>query len=86
MTTFHANTMWKDEITFFENTVKYTHQDPDVYINLGIAYGEKGLLDKAEESFKKALEIKPGYDHAIYNLKAVEQQKLTGKSHETYNR
>ncbi len=35
---------------------------------LGICYGEKGLKGKAEESFKRSIEIRPDYADAHFNL------------------
>jgi uncharacterized protein YkwD len=45
--------------------------DPEYWTDRGIgAYGE-GRLDDAEEAFRKALELKPDYDYAKYNLARV---------------
>ncbi len=37
----------------------------------GIAYSANNQKDKAEESYKKALEIDPNYTDAIYNLAVI---------------
>ena len=38
---------------------------------LGICYGEKGLKGKAEEAFKRSIEIRPDYADAHFNLSVL---------------
>ena len=45
------------------------------YIDLGIAYGRNGELDKAEASFKRALEINPRHPIAYNELGMVYRKK-----------
>jgi Tfp pilus assembly protein PilF len=45
------------------------------YIDLGIAYGRSGDLDKAEASFKRALEINPRHPIAYNELGMVYRKK-----------
>jgi len=45
------------------------------YIDLGIAYGRTGDLDKAEASFKRALEINPRHPVAYNELGMVSRRK-----------
>lgn len=46
------------------------------YINLGITYKEKGMLDEAIMSFQKCLEINPRDDICFYNLEIAYKKKL----------
>jgi uncharacterized spore protein YtfJ len=44
---------------------------PEAYYQLGVAYKKKGLMDKAREAFKKALELKPDYPEAAKALAEI---------------
>lgn len=44
--------------------------DPFLYLAMGVAYENSKQGDKAEEAYKKALELNPDYAEAIYNLGA----------------
>lgn len=44
---------------------------PEAFYQLGLAYNRKGLTDKAKESFKKALELKPDYPEAARALAEI---------------
>jgi protein O-mannosyl-transferase len=61
LTTFHANTFWKNEITLYENILKYTSHRSDIFHNLGVAYGREGMKDKAKAALDKAKEIDAYY-------------------------
>lgn len=41
---------------------------PEAFYQLGVAYQKKGLIDKAKEALKKALELKPDYPEAAKAL------------------
>jgi len=45
---------------------------PEAFYHLGLAYKGKGTVDKAKESFKKALTLKPDYAQAVQALKELE--------------
>lgn len=44
--------------------------DPFLYLAMGVAYENSKQAEKAEEAYKKALELNPEYPEAIYNLGA----------------
>jgi len=50
-------------------------EDIDNHIEQGVTYAEQGLLQKAKEEFKNALQIDPGYPAALSNLGAVYHQE-----------
>ncbi len=62
MTTFHTNFFWKDNITFYENNLKYADYRADLHHNLGLAYSKKGMLNKAEEQFEKERKVMRYYE------------------------
>ena len=66
--TLKQNNYFKDEVTFYEETLKKTPQSARIHYNLGLVYIEKGLIQKGIDSFKKAIELRPGYAEAYVNL------------------
>jgi len=66
--TVRQNLAWRDEIALGENTLKFSPRDFKVYNNMGVEYLGRGDLDKAEEHFRKCLEIKPDTGMAYFNL------------------
>ncbi len=77
--TFYQNQTWKDEIVLWEHTTRYVKEDALPYYNLGVAYLEKGEMDKAESLFIKTLEINPNFEEARYNLDVM-KHKRTGSA------
>jgi len=66
--TVERNKVWKNSITLMEDTIK---KSPDMFIaynNLGIAYSDAKLYDKAINSYKKALELNPYFAKAHANI------------------
>ena len=45
------------------------------YYNLGVVYAKTGKWSEAEENFKKALELKPGYAEAQKGLDLINSKK-----------
>ncbi len=66
-----------EAITELEQAVKIK-PDSASYCNLGIAWGQKGQIDKAAEYYTKSIQIEPGNAKAHYNLGNLylAQQKL----------
>ncbi len=98
--TITRNITWKDNYSLWTDSVK---KSPDGFIphdNLGLAYTDRGLIDKAIEQFESAVKIEPTYPEAhanlgnVYNYKgmfneAIEQLQaaiqLRPKNPEAYN-
>jgi Flp pilus assembly protein TadD len=55
-------------ITYLEKSVALDPQSPEVHCKLGQAYYNHDLFGKAISEFKKAVELKPDYAEAYYNL------------------
>ncbi len=69
--TASRNRDWKDEIAFFENTIKYSPRNARLYLNFGNTYYEKGNFDKALEQYKKAVSIQKNYETAYSNIGSI---------------
>jgi tetratricopeptide (TPR) repeat protein len=65
------NGIWKSKISLWEDVVKKSPNKPRGHINLGTAYGDEGMADKAIEHFMIALNLDPGYTDAHNNIAAV---------------
>ena len=64
---------YKEAIAVFREHLKLNPQNYVVWQNIGLAYIKLLDKEKAEESFKKALEIKPDYEVAKNNLAITER-------------
>jgi hypothetical protein len=69
--TIRRNRDWKDELTFYQNTLKYSPWSAKVHNNLGLIYLKEGEYDKAREEFKKLIELKPNSAKGHYSLGRV---------------
>lgn len=58
-----------------KSTLDFAGTKANSFYNLGLIYGLKGELNKAEENFKNALEIKPNWSEAHSNLGKVYELK-----------
>ncbi len=68
MTTINRNWIWENYLTFATEMVKNAPSDPFAYNNLGICHSLNKNYLKAEEAFKKTLQLKPGHEGALYGL------------------
>jgi len=69
--TIKQNNYWKDQVTFYKRTLKYSPWSPRIYYNLGRVYQHASKYDQAIDMYKKAMEIKPDYGEACFNLALV---------------
>lgn len=60
--------VWKNSRSLMAQSIKATDGNYLAYNNLGLAYRDQGLLEKAEASFIASLEIRPKYAEARINL------------------
>jgi len=82
--TIARNQDWKDEISFFENTLKYSPKNARLYLNLGNTYYERKELDKAFEQYEKSIAAKPNNPEAYGNIGALYTRKGNLKEAENY--
>ena len=66
--TILRNGDWKDRASLWRATVKASPLSHKAHNNMGDIYGGEGNLVMAEESFRRAIELKPDYAHAYHNL------------------
>jgi tetratricopeptide (TPR) repeat protein len=69
--TYQRNKVWKNSETLWLNVIK---NHPDVALahnNLGLAYYNKGQLNKAIMEYKEAVKLNPVYTKAYYNIGLV---------------
>jgi len=73
--TIQRNKDWKDSLTFWSETAKYSPKSYKAHLELGVALAKKGLYQDAEIELQKALELNPhdymGYSNMgnIYKIK-----------------
>lgn len=69
LTCFYATTTainnygWRNEGQLYKRIIKLSPLCTNAYVNLGVYYRDRGLLDEAEKQFKKAIAIDK-FDHA----------------------
>lgn len=59
------------QVSKIENAIAKDPKNKTLYFVAGVAYSANKQLDKAEESYNKALAIDPSYADAIYNLAVI---------------
>ena len=65
----NSEILWRYVIDIYPNRVPLAHN------NLGVAYGKKGMLDKAITEFKKSIAINSKFMKAHYNLGVIYKDK-----------
>src|SRR4030043_750039 len=66
--TFERNFIWKDELLLWSDTVNKSPAKARPHNNLGVAYTEKGLIEKAVPEIKESLRLKPDFINAHISL------------------
>ncbi len=89
--TLSRNTIWRDDITLYGDTVKKSPDSDLPHFNFGVKLREKGKIDEAIEQYQIALKMNPDYLDAHVNLgniflddkgwidKAIEQYQIAIK-------
>jgi len=81
------NTVWKDALVFWETRINQGPATERAHSSLGDAYFHRKLYDKAEQQYKKAIEITPNYSYAYYNLGNIYmERRLDDKAIEQYKK
>jgi len=66
--TFERNFVWNDDSRLWADAVNKSPLKARPYNNLGVAYTEKGIIEKAVLEIKKALRLKPDFINAHVSL------------------
>ncbi len=83
--TFQRNTVWRDDISIYQDALKYRPNDTKLHYNLGNAYLRHGLLNEAAKEYSIAIKHNPDYAYALNNLGLVmERQGDTKAAHQHY--
>ena len=69
--TIKRNMDWRNEITFFKNTLKYSPKNARLHLALGNAYYEKKKVEDAIKQYKKVISIKKDYAMGYSNIGAA---------------
>jgi tetratricopeptide (TPR) repeat protein len=86
LVTYQRNTVWKDDISLWSDCIKKSPAKARPHNNLGVAYTEKGLIEKAIVEIKESLRLKPDFINAFISLgNAYMKIGLTDKAIYQYN-
>jgi len=66
--TINRNKVWRDPLTFWEETMKSPPNSQRAYASLGYAYYENKRYDEAIAAFNESLRMRPDYASARRNL------------------
>ncbi|MBT0664492.1 tetratricopeptide repeat protein [Geobacter pelophilus] len=66
--TINRNTVWRDEISLFSDTLQKSPESSFIHFAMGAAFADKGNLDGAINEYLKALRIDPRDSEVHYNL------------------
>lgn len=67
-TTYARNTLWQDKVSLWEDVLTKSPNSPRGYNNLGIAYNEKGMNEKAIAMYERCIELSPFQKDVHINL------------------
>jgi Tfp pilus assembly protein PilF len=70
--TVRRESVWASDISLWEDTAKHAPGKARVWFNLGSAYLSTNP-EKAENAFRRALELQPQFPEAVYDLGLIEQ-------------
>jgi hypothetical protein len=73
--TIRRNRDWKDGLTLYQNTLRYSPDSGKAHNNLGFIYFKEGKYNRAKEEFERAVESEPDLAIAYHNLGNVYVRK-----------
>ncbi len=76
--TIRRNFIWSDDISLWEDTAKKSPRKWRVLGNLGLAYEERGMLDRAVVILEDAVRVNPTYTKAFNTLGVAYMKKGMG--------
>jgi len=65
--TWRQARVYKDEESLWTHTIQINDRAWNAYVNLGVAYYEKGDYDRAIREYARAIELKPDYAAPYFN-------------------
>jgi Flp pilus assembly protein TadD len=76
--TIARNSVWRNGVTLFSDTVKKSPDEFLPHYNLGTAYAKQGRFNEAAKEFRISLGLRPDYAEALNNLGAayVKQNRI----------
>jgi Flp pilus assembly protein TadD len=66
--TYARNILWKDKVSLWEDVLRKSPSSSRAYNNLGLAYNEKGLQERAIEMYRRSIAANPRFSLAYSNL------------------
>jgi len=66
--TFEQTRIWRNSVTLFEHALAVTEDNHVAHLNLGLAFEEKGDLPRAEEQYRRVLDLRGDHPTAHHNL------------------
>ena len=66
--TIQQNNYWRQPIIFFERTIRFVPDSPELLNCLGTAYADADKKDEAIATYRKAIGLDPDYAMAHFNL------------------
>jgi len=73
--TFERNTIWRDETSLWEDTVRKSPRIALLHYNLGNVYQRRGRYEEAETSYRTALGLQPNMARAHFNLGIIQEKQ-----------
>ena len=74
---------YRKALTAFYNALMIHPSNPEILCNIGNVYYAQGNIDQSVKEYKKAIEIKPDYAQAYYNIGNVNKDKFVNILDET---
>ncbi|MEW5949627.1 MAG: tetratricopeptide repeat protein [Thermodesulfobacteriota bacterium] len=68
MVAYQRNSVWKDDLTLWRDTVTKSPNKARPHNYMGISYKNRGLLDKAIEHYQISIRSAPAYSEPYNNL------------------